>query len=223
MLVDIMRPSSNPQTIIAIIFAYLVILLLAFPIHECAHAFMAKFLGDDTAFRQGRVTLNPIPHLDVIGTICILVVGIGWAKPVPVNPTRCRKVSARTAMALTAAAGPLSNILLSLVFLIIYKVLFISGLVNDIAMIYVMAAIHKIITINLSLAIFNLLPIPPFDGSRIALVFLKEKTYFKIMRYERYIMFAILLICYSGVLSRPLSFLTNAVYSFLDLITKFIC
>ncbi|MBE6880826.1 MAG: site-2 protease family protein [Ruminococcaceae bacterium] len=220
MIFDIMR-ADGMQTIISIIFAYAVILFVAFPIHECSHAFMAKLLGDDTAFRQNRVTLNPIAHLDVLGTIGIVLCGIGWAKPVPVNPTRARKVSARAAMALTAAAGPLSNILMSLIFVIVAKlVLMLGG--NDTTMFYVYFAFIYAARINVSLAVFNLLPIPPFDGSRIFLVFLKEKTYFKIMQYEQYIMIGILILLWTDILDIPLNFLNNAVMSFLDLITKFI-
>ena len=220
MIFDIMK-ANGMQTIISIIFAYAVILLVAFPIHECSHAFMAKLLGDDTAFRQNRVTLNPIAHLDVLGTIGILLCGIGWAKPVPVNPTRARKVSARAAMAITAAAGPLSNILMSLIFVIVAKlVLMLGG--NDTTMFYVYFAFIYAAQINVSLAVFNLLPIPPFDGSRIFLVFLKERTYFKIMQYEQYIMIGILILLWTDILDIPLNFLNNAVMSFLDLITRFL-
>lgn len=222
MLYDIVFNSGgNKQAIISIVFAYAVILLIALPIHECSHAFVAKLLGDNTGYNLGRVTLNPIKHLDIMGTIGLLIVGIGWAKPVPVNPTRARKVSARAAMAITAAAGPVSNVLISLIFIIIAKLVLMINPADTIIA-YIWYAFIYAARINVSLAIFNLLPIPPFDGSRIMLVFLKEKTYFKIMQYERYIMIAILLLCWTGILSVPLSFLTDAVFSFLDLITGFL-
>lgn len=225
MLLDIFDAARQgiltAQYIIVIVFAYAMIILVATPFHECSHAFVARLLGDDTAFMQGRVTLNPLAHYDPIGTTAILIVGIGWAKPVPVNPTRARKVTARTAMALTAAAGPISNVLLAIVFMVIGKLVLLIGLSGDNyeTMYYVYNAFYTAASINVSLGIFNLLPIPPFDGSRIALVFLNEKTYFKIMRYEQYIMFGILLIVFTGILDYPLAFLRNAVMQFIDFIT----
>ena len=223
MLFDILNELGNQQQIIITIFAYAVILLIAIPIHECSHCFMAYLLGDDTGLRSGRVTLNPIRHWDPMGTIGILTVGIGWGKPAPVNPLRGRKVSARAFMAITAAAGPISNILLSYIFMLIGKlILFLFGASNPNVVGYVCDAFKIAAQINVSLAIFNLLPIPPFDGSRILLVFLKERTYFKLMQYEQYIMIGVLLICWTGILDYPLTFLNNAVMRFLDFTTSFV-
>ena len=223
MLFDILKEPGNQLQIISTIFAYAVILLIAIPIHECSHCFMAYLLGDDTGMRSGRVTLNPIRHWDPMGTIGILTVGIGWGKPAPVNPVRGRKVSARAFMAITAAAGPISNILLSYIFMLIGKLVwFLFGASNPDVVGYVCDAFLIAAQINVSLAIFNLLPIPPFDGSRILLVFLKERTYFKLMQYEQYIMIGVLLICWTGILNVPLTFLNNAVMSFLDFTTSFV-
>ena len=105
MLLNIMNSLGDQRSIIITVFAYAVILLIAIPIHECAHCFAAYLLGDDTGLYSGRITLNPIRHWDLWGTIGMLTVGLGWGKPAPVNPVRARKVSARTFMALTAAAG----------------------------------------------------------------------------------------------------------------------
>ena len=212
--------------IILTAFSLLVMLFVVFPVHECSHALAAKLLGDDTAERQGRITLNPFAHLDLMGTIGILAFGIGWAKPVPVNPARCRKVSQKAAMAITAAAGPMANFVSSLIFMIIMKVLIVSYSGSDDApdaLYYIIMALRIIIDIDLFNGVFNLLPVPPFDGSRVFFAFLPNKYYFAIMKYEQYIMIALLLLMWTGILSIPFSFLSNALYSLFDLITKFIC
>ena len=212
--------------IILTAFSLLVMLFVVFPVHECSHALAAKLLGDDTAERQGRITLNPFAHLDLMGTIGILAFGIGWAKPVPVNPARCRKVSQKAAMAITAAAGPMANFVSSLIFMIIMKVLIVSYSGSDSApdaLYYIIMALRIIIDIDLFNGVFNLLPVPPFDGSRVFFAFLPNKYYFAIMKYEQYIMIALLLLMWTGILSIPFSFLSSALYSLFDLITKFIC
>jgi len=215
--------SGNLITIVLSAFSILVMLFVVFPVHESSHALMAKLLGDDTAERQGRITLNPFAHLDILGTIGIVLFRVGWAKPVPVNTARCRKVkSQKTAMALTAAAGPLANVVSSLVFMIIEKILMVTCPMSN-TLYYILTALEMIIELDLFNGVFNLLPIPPFDGSRVFLAFLPQRTYFKIMQYEQFIMIGLLILMYTGILSIPFQFLTNCLYSFLDLITKFIC
>ena len=217
--------SGSLLTMILTAFSILVMLFVVFPLHESAHALTAKLLGDDTAERQGRITLNPFAHLDLIGTIGIVLFRVGWAKPVPVNTRRCRNIkSEKAAMAITAAAGPLANILSSLVFLIIEKIIIVTfaNTTNTVAY-YIVLALELIIDIDLYNGVFNLLPIPPFDGSRVFFAFLPQKYYFKIMAYEQYIMIALLILMYTGILSIPFSFIADAIYAFLDMITKFIC
>ena len=116
LLFDYMAGKIDIVILVLAFFSVFVIIFLCFPIHECAHAVVAHWLGDDTAYDQGRVTLNPLAHIDLMGALCMLVCSIGWAKPTPVNLHRCRKVSVRTADILVSVAGPVSNILLALLF-----------------------------------------------------------------------------------------------------------
>ena len=152
---------SNPEplNIIVVVFSYLIIFIISFPIHESAHALMAKWLGDTTAAEQGRISLNPLRHLDPMGTILMLIGGFGWAKPVPVQPYKARKVSMRAAMALTAAAGPISNVLIALVFMIIGKIFIITVPFGIETTLWLITAVQLIISINLGLAVFNLIPL----------------------------------------------------------------
>lgn len=195
--------------------ARLVVFFTAIPIHESAHAFVAYKLGDPTAKNAGRISMNPLRHFDLIGTLCLLFVGIGWARPVPIDARYFK--NPRGGMALSAAAGPLSNLAVAYVSMIIYKVVYYatyrsSALVWE----YVALLFYYMTIINVVLAIFNLLPVPPFDGSRIFLVFLPQKAYFAIMKYERYIYLAVVALVYIGVLDKPLAFLENGVLYGLD-------
>lgn len=214
--------SGDLLYIVISFFSYLIIFVIATPIHESAHALVAKWLGDDTAAMQGRISLNPMAHFDLIGTISLFLLGIGWAKPVPVNTYRCRKVKyQKTAMALTAAAGPISNVLMALVFMIIYKLVLLLAPPTQ-TVYYFATVLHMVVEINLSLGVFNLLPIPPFDGSRIFLAFLPSKYYFAIMKYEQIIMYVVLALLFTGVLKIPFGVLSDLLYNGLDFITGFI-
>ncbi len=187
------------------------------PIHEFAHAFIADKLGDTTPRQMGRLTINPLHHLDLIGTVCLIFTGFGWAKPVPVNPGAFK--NPKRVMAIVAAAGPISNILLALVYMIIAKViLFVFGGESEVG--YYLVRIFDILTfISISLGVFNLLPIPPLDGSRIAGLFLPDRAYYTVMKYERFIMLAVFLLLFTGILSRPLNVVNNLVYRLLDFLT----
>ena len=162
------------------------LLLVCFPVHEFAHAYVATLLGDDTARLMGRVTLNPLAHLDPIGSIFFLVAGFGWAKPVPVTPYRLNG-DARTSMALVALAGPASNILLAIAFAIMYRVVRpVLGTDTSFVGLTVQDALITAVFLNLILALFNIIPIPPLDGSRILAALLPEEGARLMSMIERY-------------------------------------
>ena len=175
--------------------------LLALVVHECSHGYISTKLGDPTPRLRGRLTLNPLVHLDLVGTILMLLTGFGWAKPVEVNPMYYK--DRKKGMALVAFAGPFSNFLLAVVSLLIYCVFFVVAVYTDMS-----AGIVNIIgtvcsysaQINLCFMVFNLIPIPPLDGSRILGMFLSNKTYYTMMQFERYSMFIIMFLSLSGML-----------------------
>ena len=177
-----------------------IILLIAFPIHECAHALVAKWLGDDTAEKQGRITLNPLKHLDLWGTVLMLFAGFGWAKPVPINPNNFKK--RKFGMALSSLAGPVSNLILAYIAMILSKILLYTETSEELSIICINAML-----INVGLAVFNLIPVPPLDGSRILLLILPEKLYFRVMKYENIIFFILFAVIWLGLLDTPLAFL----------------
>ena len=185
------------------------------PIHELAHGYIAYLLGDKTAKNQGRLTLNPFSHLNPLGTIMIFLFGIGYANPVPINPNNFRKP--KQGMALTAIAGPSANLLLGFIsvwgFYIINSFAVNSSFGSAVAYFFIYAA-----QINVMLAVFNLLPIPPLDGSKVLAAVLPDKAYYKYMMYERYVMIALMILLFTGVLDTPISFLTGKLLDFISII-----
>lgn len=169
--------------------------LIALTVHEFAHGYVAYKLGDNTARNMGRLTLNPIKHLDVFGTICMVLFHFGWAKPVPINPRNFK--NPRKGFALTAMAGPVVNLILGFFTSLIYILCSYTFREFDIAFlnnlqINTHSFLQYFFVINIGLGVFNMIPVPPFDGSRILNVVLPAKWYFKVMKYERQIYFGVI-------------------------------
>lgn len=212
--------SSELLMLLFVFISYMVLILVLMPVHEFAHAFVADRLGDKTPRWNGRLTLNPLAHIDWLGAAMILLFGIGYARPVPISPRNFK--NARKGMALTALAGPVSNLLMAILSIAIFRVLLLFGgdVVNG--SIYVnmdanwLVYAHVILiqvfaSVNIGLAVFNLLPIPPLDGSRIFSAILPRKWAFYMERYEQYIMLGLMLLLFTGVLNAPLSWLRHTV------------
>ena len=201
-------------SVIIYILSSLAVIFLTLPVHEFAHGFAATKLGDPTPRYQGRMTLNPFVHIDWIGAACILLFGFGWAKPVQVNSNNFR--NPKRDMAVTALAGPLSNLIVAFAALLINNILSLIALKTLISAFYYLGFFfYYIALINVSLAVFNLIPIPPLDGSRLLSALLPYRYYYALMRYERYIFFGLIALLWIGVLDIPLNILSGAVMSFL--------
>ena len=197
------------------------VLFTAFPIHECAHALTAHWLGDDTAKEQGRISLNPAKHLDPFGAVLMLIAGFGWAKPVPINPNNFK--NRKVGMAVSSLAGPFSNLILAYISIILYKIAGYYSLAHGNSVVSALATVFLYsVYLNVGLAVFNLLPIPPLDGSRIFNLVLPEKMYFKIMKYERVIFGILFMLIFFGFLDRPLSFLRTKTVSFMSFISGWV-
>lgn len=226
-LLDVILSRGSFSDIIACIVSAAIVIFITMPIHEYAHGFAAYKLGDPTAKHQGRLTLNPLAHLDYMGSLMILFIGFGYAKPVPVDSRYFN--NPKRDMAITAFAGPLSNLVFAFVscFLantvgFIMGTIYLSQVAVDILFFFLLV-FNYIAIINISLAVFNLIPIPPLDGSKILAAFLPDRIYWQLMRYERYFTIIIMVIIITssrsaGILNRAVSGIFNSFYSVSGLI-----
>lgn len=196
-------------------------LLFCLSVHEFAHAYTAYKLGDRTQKAMGRLTLNPFSHIDIAGFICIALFGFGWGKPVMIDDRNFKNKAAGNA--LTAFAGPCSNIIMAILFTIILKILLITGVIlpaiNSVVGSIILNMLILTIQFNVVFAIFNLIPIPPFDGYRILYFFLPAKGRENMYKIEQYSFIIVLVILVTGIGSKLVSPIVNFV---LGLLSKFI-
>lgn len=232
MIFDLIRNGFSLSLLVNLLVRVFIVFCVL-PVHEYAHALLATKQGDPTPRLSGRLTLNPLAHIDPIGGLMIFLVGFGYAKPVPVNIRNFK--NRKKGMAITAVAGPASNLIMAF-FAILTMNILVAGFahsypysldaVADLSMRNLPTAVYNFpnvlkvtafflyffAEINIMLAVFNLLPIPPLDGSRLTAVVLPDRLYYQIMQYERYIMIGVLFLLFTGILSRPLLGLSSLVF-----------
>lgn len=220
MLIDVIRGLFNGSKVsfagvLMMIAAALFIIFCILPLHEFAHAWAADKLGDNTARYQGRLTMNPLASFDPLGAMFLLLFGFGWAKPVPIDSRNFK--NPRSGMALTALAGPLSNLLAAWAGgIVYYGILIATGRnVPFFAQIFFLSYIQ----INVALAVFNLIPLPPLDGSKILGAFLPARTLYKYYQYQRIIVLVAFFVLFTGILNTPLLALESLAYTAVDKIS----
>ncbi|MGN1097587.1 MAG: site-2 protease family protein [Clostridia bacterium] len=199
------------QTLTGYIQRFLV-LFTAITIHEYAHGFVADKLGDPTARNSGRLTLNPLSHLDPVGALCMIIFGFGWAKPVPFNPYYFRNRKRDTA--LVSIAGPAANVILAFVSTVVYVPLVVLSFLigNNAVLDFILGTFQSLVSLNIGFAVFNLIPFPPLDGSKILGGVLPNSTYMKLLEYERFGFPILILLSVSGILGRVLNVIISPVY-----------
>jgi len=196
--------------LIETILDYVVIIavaLLSIMIHECAHGYAALYMGDSTAKDRGRLTLNPVKHIDPFGLLCMVLFKFGWAKPVPINPVRFS--DRKKGMRLVSIAGVTANMIMSIVFAVLLRIFMYFDLY------YLNLFFVYGIQLNIGYAVFNLVPLPPLDGSKLIATFLPRKYEYYMYKYEKYLYIILIALIYTGVLTDIISIPINGIYYFI--------
>lgn len=218
-LIDFISGDLTALDFIIYIGSMCFVVFCATPLHEYAHALAAVKLGDDTPRVSGRLTINPKAHIDPIGTIMIFLFGFGYARPVQVRMRNFKKP--KRDMALVALAGPLCNLLQAFVYMFLFSMFIALASVKSSQMLASFSLFfYFAATVNVNLGVFNLIPVPPLDGSRLLTALLPSKYYYKIMQYERYIMIALFVLLFTNILSTPLSWISSLIIKLFATVTS---
>ncbi len=221
-MLSMLRGGMDLTSTLIYLLSTVAVIFLTLPIHEFAHGYIAVKLGDPTPRYQGRLTLNPLAHLDLMGSLSMLLIGVGWARPVQINARNFK--NPKRDMAISAAAGPIANLILAVIVLILSNILMVAfnSLMpqNTLGMIfvYLYSFLQYVAYISVYLAVFNLIPIPPLDGSRLASAFLPDKYYYMLMRYEQFsfVIFMVIIYVSSKLGFNPISNIASGFVDFME-------